>query len=106
MNANETTGLGSPDPLDWITIWQSELAALATDRECHEALVAAAQSWASLTDGSATRDDGPAGRAGPDAPPRPEAAGPASGAGDDEVARLRRRIAELEHAAAAAGGGG
>ena len=91
---------GAVDPQDWITIWQSELSALAVDREAHEGLVALSQAWASLAH---DRDDGPAGRAGADAPPGTAAPGAASGPGD-EIDRLRRRIAELERAAAAAGG--
>ncbi len=33
---------------DWITLWQSEIAALASDREAAEAWAAAASAWAAL----------------------------------------------------------
>ena len=31
---------------DWVTVWQSEMAAMAVDREVHEALQRAADLWA------------------------------------------------------------
>ncbi|WP_237217610.1 hypothetical protein, partial [Falsiroseomonas oryziterrae] len=33
---------------DWITLWQTEIAALAADREAAEAWAAAASAWAAL----------------------------------------------------------
>ena len=54
---------GLPSSQDWATIWQSELAALAVDRECNEGFLAWGQAWV-------TAFDAPAGRTGPDAPPR------------------------------------
>jgi hypothetical protein len=114
MKPGETIDTSSLDPQDWITIWQSEMAALAVDRECHEAVLAGALAWKAIHDATAARDDGSAGRAGPDATPGAEAAGAASGAGgepggdhdlDGKFAELRRRLAELEHANAALRGG-
>ncbi|WP_254070337.1 hypothetical protein [Acidisphaera sp. L21] len=87
------------DPQDWITIWQSEMSALAVDQEYHEAITAASTAWTGLLRDA--RNDQPAGRASPDAPPRPAPVGPASRPGDD-VERLQRRIAELERSLAAA----
>ena len=75
------------DPADWVTIWQSELAALAVDRECAEALLLWGQPWVSA-------GDQPPGRPGPDA-----AAGAAPlGAAYDlerELARFREQLAGL-----------
>ncbi len=63
------------DPNDWVTIWQSELAAMAVDREIHEGLTATTQAWnAALALGI----DGPAGFPRPDAPPGTAAPGDAS----------------------------
>ena len=83
------------DPADWATIWQSELAALAVDREGHEALAAWGRFWNQI--GAPTRD-GAAGQARPDAPAGAAAAGDAPGAAM-ELDELRRRVAELERAA-------
>jgi hypothetical protein len=78
------------DPADWVAIWQSELAALAVDRESHESVAALAGAWAGY--------DPAGGRAGPDAPAGSPAAGIAPGVGR-ELDELRRRVAELERAA-------
>jgi hypothetical protein len=53
------------DPRDWVTIWQSEWAAMAVDRELQEGLAAATEAWNAAF---ATRLDGSAGRSRPDAP--------------------------------------
>jgi hypothetical protein len=67
------------DPLDWVTIWQSEWAAIAVDREVQEGLIAVTGLWnAALAAGA----DGPPGRAGADAAPGAAPAGDASGAGE------------------------
>jgi hypothetical protein len=83
---------------DWITLWQSELSALAADRELHEALQRLAAIWgragqAMIAAGPA---DGPAGGAGPAAPARPAAAAAAPDARDAELERLRHRVEQLE----------
>jgi hypothetical protein len=78
------------DPADWVTIWQSELAALAVDRESHEIVAALSGAWAAY--------DLTGGRPGSDAPPGAPAAGIAPGVGG-ELDELRRRVAELERAA-------
>ncbi len=85
---------GGVDPADWATLWQSEVAALAVDREAHEALhacpgvVAARERRRALTQ----RPDapGPMRRRGPR--PLPLLLTPR----DEQIEQLRRRIAELE----------
>jgi hypothetical protein len=91
---------------DWQTIWQSELAAMAVDREAASLVASMAKSWADMAtvmqaaakgmaDGGKSTDD-----AAPVAPQRPApraaAAADASGAGSAEIAKLHRRVAELE----------
>ena len=94
---------GPPDPAqlarDWITIWQSEAAALAADREMQEGLQRLADLWARVAAAGLAAFDGPAGRPGPAAPAGAAPAAAASDAG--ELARLRERIAELESRLAA-----
>ena len=65
------------DSADWVTIWQSEWAAIAVDREVQENLVAATAMWNIALAGP----DRPAGRPGADAPPGTAPAGHAPGAG-------------------------
>jgi hypothetical protein len=87
---------------DWWTIWQSELAQLATDRELREVWTTMIALWRSFAPNS-----GPAGelhdpRAARRAQTRPvgaaraAAAAAAPDAGGDEVVRLRERVADLE----------
>ena len=52
---------------DWITLWQSELAAMATDREAQETFQALLAVWA----GAAAAMLRALPRDGPDAPPGP-----------------------------------
>jgi hypothetical protein len=97
---------GSPQAIaaDWITIWQSELAALATDREMHEAWIRLVALWAQAAQAAsrllpaslAAPADGPSGRAGPAAPARPTAAVAAPDARDAAHQRLADRVEELE----------
>jgi len=93
---------GDPQQIarDWITIWQSELTAAASDRELAELFVrlvdqwaAAAQAAACLLPGGA---DGAAGRAGAGPPAGAAAAAAAPDARDAAIERLAERVAELE----------
>lgn len=92
---------------DWMTIWQSEMAALATDREAGEIWARLLAPWASLAAAAASPPAPPrepAGSAGAAAPAGAEADRDASAAGlarqlarlHDRMAGLERRIAELE----------
>jgi uncharacterized protein YceH (UPF0502 family) len=87
---------------DWITLWQSELAALAADREAQETWRVLLSMWAGAA-GALLRampregaNDGAGGSARPAAAPRPAAPAAAPDARDAEVERLRQRIADLE----------
>jgi hypothetical protein len=63
---------------DWVTIWQSEWAAMAVDREVQEGLAAVTGAWnAALAAGA----DGSPGRAGTDAAAGAAPLGHAFGAG-------------------------
>ena len=91
---------------DWITIWQSEWAAAAVDREVREAWMrAAAQAGASLPQAPGDPASGPA-RPVPAARASTAADAPdARGAGgaslrDAAIADLRDRVAALERRAA------
>jgi hypothetical protein len=104
---------------DWITICQSELACLATDREAQETWVRLVDLWAQTAERAARllpahllptplpptmplathdRAHGPAGPAAPPGPPPPVAAPDAR---DATIHRLAERIAELERRLAA-----
>jgi hypothetical protein len=97
---------GSPQAIaaDWVTIWQSELAALATDREMQDAWTRLVARWAQLAQaavrllpqGVAGSADGSAGRAGPAAPARPKAPVAAPDARDAALQHLADRVEELE----------
>lgn len=90
---------------DWMTIMQSETAALGLDREVQEGWTRLAESWARAATRTAAGHD-PTGRTGPDAASRTTAAPDASGDGAalgaeiaflrGEIAGLRRRIEQLE----------
>ena len=88
---------------DWITLWQSELAALAVDREAVETWQSMVALWAGAAgamlngvpsaSGQGDRADG---RAGAAAASRPAPAAAASDPRDAEIERLVGRVAELE----------
>ena len=99
---------------DWITIWQSELTAMATDRELVDAWTRLLTLWAEAAE-RATRllpggppPDGSPGRPGPAAPAGATPALAAPDARDATIERLAERVAELERRLAelAAGTGG
>jgi ubiquinone biosynthesis protein UbiJ len=95
---------------DWITLWQSELAALAVDREAQEAVHVLLSLWAGAAGGLISflprgmpgesarqrRRAARNGAAGTDAAPRSPPAAAAPDPRDAEVERLRARVAELE----------
>ena len=92
---------------DWITLWQSELSALAADREAQEAWTALLGLWAGAAaaflaaapravPGFATSFRHDPGPAGPAAAPRPAPAAAAPDPRDAALDRLNRRLAELE----------
>jgi hypothetical protein len=86
---------------DWITIWQSELAAMATDREMQDNWVRLVAVWAQAAE-QATRllagvaHSAAAGCAGPASPSRPASAMAASDSRDAALQRLAERVDELE----------
>lgn len=102
---------GDPAPVtwarlleDWVTIWQSEMAALAVDREVQEATVRAADAWAAQARAAAgvwapvlqAADERARGRAGADAPAGAAAAAAAPDERDAAIGQLLQRVAELE----------
>ncbi|HEX2943875.1 MAG TPA: hypothetical protein VHO91_22655 [Rhodopila sp.] len=86
---------------DWITLWQSELSALAADPELRESWQAAWAIWAGTLSAmlrGLPRDahDGPAGKAGTADAARPAPAAAAPDPRDAEIERLARHVAALE----------
>ena len=105
MNDGAVPDLTAIDPQelarDWITLWQSELAALATDREAQEAWQTCLAVWAGMAMSMTAMlpRGGPSGAPGGGRPAdaaRPAAAAAAPDARDAEIERLARHIAELE----------
>ena len=94
MTGSKTPNAGAPDlravAEDWITIVQSELAALATDREAAEIATAMLAVWANAATAMVRASARPAASTRP----APTAAPP--DAGNDELAALHHRINELE----------
>ena len=85
----------------WLDLWEDELAAFATDPGLAGQLAGLLAAFARFA--PTGRADG--GDGAPASPPRPTAAGPASGDGAgglDQLARrldaLERRLARIEHA--------
>ena len=90
---------------DWITLWESEITALAADPELREAWQALASVWAgamvaalrAMPRGSAPfGHERPSGGAGPPDAPRAAPAAAAPDARDAEIDRLARHIDALE----------
>ncbi|MCB5945822.1 hypothetical protein [Acidocella sp. KAb 2-4] len=83
---------------DFVVLWQSELTAMAADRELRETWAATLALWAQAANAAAAYlPHDPAPRSpGAAQPARPAAADAASGPGVDEVEQLKRRVAELE----------
>jgi hypothetical protein len=96
-----------PDPRklaqDWITLWQSELSAMAADPEIRESWHTVMALWAGTMSTmlrGLPRDqvhDHAGGRAGPADAPRAAPVAAAFDARDAEIDRLARHVAALEH---------
>jgi hypothetical protein len=95
-----------PDPRklaqDWITLWQSELSAMAADPEIRESWQTIMALWAGTMSTmlrglpSDRGHDGARGRAGPADAPGAAPAAAAPDARDAEIDRLARHVAALE----------
>jgi len=83
---------------DWITLWQSELAALAVDREAHETWQAMLALWAGAASAmlQAWPHEHPDRRAGATAEAGAAPAAAAPDPRDAAIERLTRRVGELE----------
>jgi hypothetical protein len=105
------TGAAAPSPADtwqdWVTIWQSELNALATDREAQQAWAKLVAVWAAQARAAGAFlpgrgfDDPASGRtrAEPPAGPAAPAAAPDAGIVEQQrlaIEHLARRVEELE----------
>ena len=94
---------------DWVTIWQSELACWAVDREIQEALLRGGELWAAQARAAAqvlapmlqASHERAAGSPGADAPPGAPPVDAASDGRDAVIARLLARVDELERRAGA-----
>jgi hypothetical protein len=95
---------------DWVALWQSELTAVAADREVRESWAAMVALWSSAATMALSalkpRHDSAPGSAVAPQPAGAAAAAAASVARLDEIAELNRRIAELERRLAAFERGG
>ncbi|WP_298223892.1 hypothetical protein [Acidocella sp.] len=83
---------------DFVAVWQSELAAMAADRELREQWIAMLNLWERVAAAAAvlwSHEAAPRGP-GPAQPPRAAPAAAASGHGMDEIERLSRRVDDLE----------
>ena len=83
---------------DFVAVWQSELTAMAADRELRETWAATLGLWAQAANAAAAMlpHEQTPGSARPAEPPRTAAAAAASRTSMDEVEQLSRRVAELE----------
>jgi hypothetical protein len=103
----DRTASDMPDPRklaqDWITLWQSELSAMAADPEIRESWQTVMALWAGTVSNllrGLPRDqgyDGAGGRSGPADAPRAPPTAAALDARDAEIDRLARHVADLEH---------
>jgi uncharacterized protein YceH (UPF0502 family) len=94
---------------DWITIWQSELSALATDRELQDSWVRMVTLWAETAERASRLlppgwHDGADRRTGSSPPARSATPVAAPDDRDAAIQRLEQRIAELERRLAAGTG--
>jgi hypothetical protein len=85
---------------DWVALWQSELTAMAADRELRESFAAMVSLWGAAATAAlgilrATHES-PHRKTDAAQPPGPAAAAAAPVPGLAEIERLHRRIAELE----------
>jgi hypothetical protein len=84
---------------DFMAMWQSELTAIAADREVRESWATFAALWAQATVAALTLLSAHEPAAGSPRPPQPARSAAAAAASQprlDEVDQLKRRIAELE----------
>jgi uncharacterized protein YceH (UPF0502 family) len=83
---------------DLVAMWQSELTAMAADREVRESWAAMMALWAQSANAALAllRHDAAPGSPRPAQPARAAPAAAASQPGVDEIERLNRRVAELE----------
>jgi len=100
---------------DWITIWQSELAAVILDRETQDTLLRLVDGWAAHATAAVALLAGPHDPSGPaganaQAGPAAVAAAPAVAAAADRrdalIEHLLARVSELERRLAKPGAGG
>jgi hypothetical protein len=90
---------------DWISLWQSELNALALDPETMRSWRSAMQAWSGIATWflqampkapPAPPDDTQKRRSGPKSTARPASPAAAPDAGDNEIVRLMQHVAQLE----------
>ncbi|MDD2705749.1 MAG: hypothetical protein PHU07_10510 [Acidocella sp.] len=83
---------------DFVALWQSELTAMAADRELRETWTATLGLWAQAANAALANlpHDYAPGSPGPAQPARATPAAAASEPRLDEVVQLERRVAELE----------
>ena len=88
---------------DLVAMWQSELTAMAADRELRETWAATMALWAQAANAAAAflPHDRPSGSPFAAQPPGAAPAAAASQPGLDEIQQLNRRVAELEQRLAA-----
>jgi hypothetical protein len=84
---------------DLVAMWQSELTAMAADRELRETWAVTMALWAQAANAAAAmlpHEHSPAGSPSPAQPPRTTSVAAAPQPGLAEIEQLNRRIAELE----------
>jgi hypothetical protein len=107
---------GTPPPdlqaiaRDWVTIWQSELSAMASDRELQNAWIQLVGTWSNAAELMtrllpAGRHDTASGCAGAASPAGSAAPVAPSDDRDAAIQRLADRVADLERRLAASGHG-